>query len=151
MTLCYHTSVGLVKRSELQMRVRCIYFTLIFISALVLITGCGEEDIADPEEKIDEPEDPCISKVPPHTGPLFIITPVPGEIISPTQEFTLHFDLPTTEATVNGISAIGSGYIWVVSLILAPGIRTLTVEWTESNGCIRFQVSGPYTVVADED
>ena len=133
------------------MRVRFVCFVIIFFVS-VLIIGCGEEDITEPEEKIiDEPGDPCISKVPPHTGPLFIITPLPGEIISPTQEFTLHFDLPTTEATVNGLSATGSGYVWVVSLILEPGGRFLTVEWTESNGCIRSQVSGPYTVVADED
>ena len=26
-----------------------------------------------------------------------------------------------------------------------------TVEWAESNGCIGDQVSGPYTVVPDED
>ena len=141
----------MVKKGKLQMRVRCVCLIIIFFIVSVLITGCGEEDITKPEEKIDEPEDPCISKFPPHTGPLFIITPVPGEIISPTQEFMLHFDLPTTEATVNGISATGSGYVWVVSLILAPGMRFLTVEWTESNGCIRSQVSGPYTVVADED
>ena len=113
------------------MRVRCVCLIIIFWGVSVLITGGGEEDIAEPEEKIDEPEDPCISKVPPHTGPLFIITPLPGEIISPTQEFTLHFDLPTTEATVNGISATGSGYVWVVSLILEPGIQSLTVEWTK--------------------
>ena len=122
-----------------------------FFGVSVLITGCDGEDIAEPEEKIDEPEDPCMQEGPPHTGPLFITTPFPGETISSTQEFTFHFDQLTTEATVNGISATGSGYVWVVSLILVPGMQTLTVEWTESNGCIRSQVSGPYTVIADED
>ena len=64
--------------------------------------------------------------------------------------------IATEEVTVNGISATATeageiGRVWVVSLILEPGTRTLTVEWTESNGCIGDQVSGPYTVVADED
>ena len=53
-----------------------------FFGVSVLITGCDGEDIAEPEEKIDEPEDPCIPKVPPHTGPLFITTSIAGEIIS---------------------------------------------------------------------
>ena len=153
MTLCYHTSVDLVNEGELQMRVRSVSFVIIFFSALVLITGCGEEDIAEPEEEIDEPEDPCIPKVPPNTAPPFHITPVAGATISSSQEFTLDFDMAVIEAAVNGISATGSGRIWIVSLILEPGTRDLAiaVEWTESDGCTGRQATGPYTVVADED
>ena len=132
------------------MRVRCICLIVILIGALVLITGCGEEDIMDPEEEIDEPEDPCIQKGPPNTHQ-FSITPAPGGIISPNQEFTLDFDMVVIEVTVNGISATGSGRTWVVSLILEPGTRTLAVEWTEPDGCTGAQASGPHTVVADED
>ena len=55
------------------------------------------------------------------------------------------------EVTVNGISATESGHVWVVSLILELGMRTLTVEWTDSNGCIEAQAVGSYTVVPDED
>ena len=121
MTLCYHTSVDLVNEGELQMRVRFVSFVIIFFSALVLITGCGEEDITVPEEEIDEPEDPCIPKVPPNTAIPFHITPADGTTISLSQEFTLDFDMVVIEVTVNGISATGSGRTWVVSLILEPG------------------------------
>ena len=117
----------------------------------VLITGCGEEDIVEPEEEMAEPEDPCMQEAPPHTGPLFSITPSPGAVISSNQEFTLDFDMVVVEVTVNRISATGSGRMWVVSLILEPGTRDFAVEWTESNGCIGVQAMGPYTVVADED
>ena len=81
-----------------------------------------------------EPEDPCMQEAPPHTGPLFSITPSPGAVISSNQEFTLDFDMVVVEVTVNGISATGSGRMWVVSLILEPGTRDFAVEWTESNG-----------------
>ena len=124
---------------------------LFFFGVSVLITGCGEEDIAEPEEEMAEPEDPCIPKVPPHTGPLFITTPIAGEIISSSQEFTLDFDMVVIEVTVNGISATGSGKMWVVSLILEPGTRNLAVEWTKPDGCTGAQAIGPYTVIADED
>ena len=88
MTLCYHTSVDLVKEGELQMRVRFVCFVIIFFGVLVLITGCGEEDITEPEEEIDEleegmtePEDPCLQQGPPNTGQL-TVTPAPGGVIS---------------------------------------------------------------------
>ena len=156
MTLCYHTGVGLVKGDELQMRVRCVCLIIIFFRVSVLITGCGEEDIAEPEQEIDEPEDPCIPKVLPNTAIPFEVTPALGRTISSSQEFTLIFDMVVVEVTVNGISATttnasGRGKVWVVSLILGPGTRNLAVEWTEPDGCTRAQAMGPYTVVADED
>ena len=158
MTLSYHTSVGLVKEGELQMRIRFVYFVIIFFGISVLITGCGEEDIMDPEEEMAEPEeemvepeDPCIPKVPPNTASPFDITPAPGATISSGQEFTLDFDMVVIEVTVNGISATGSGRTWVVSLILEPGTRDLAIEWTKPDGCTGAQATGPYTVVADED
>ena len=131
-------------------------FIIIFFGALVLITGCGEEDITEFEEETAEPEDPCIPKIPPHTGPLFIITPFPGEIISSSQEFTLDFDMVVIEVTVNGVAATatnasGMGRVWIVSLILEPGQGNLAVEWTKLDGCTGAQAMGPYTVVADED
>ena len=126
-----------------------LLFFLLFQSCL--ITGCGEEDIAEPEEETAEPEDPCIPKVPPNTAFPFDITPAAGATISSSQEFTLDFDMVVIEVTVNGISATGSGRMWVVSLILEPGPRGFAVEWIESNGCIGGQAVGPYTVVADED
>ena len=143
----------MVKKGKLQMQVRCVCLMIIFLGVLVLITGCGEEDITVPEEEIDEPEDPCIPKVPPNTAIPFHITPAAGTTISLSQEFTLDFDMVVIEVTVNGISATGSGRTWVVSLILEPGTRDLAiaVEWTESDGCTGRQATGPYTVVADED
>lgn len=162
MTLCYHTSVDLVKESELQMRVRFVCFVIIFFGALVLITGCGEEDITEPEaemtepkEEIDEPEEPCMREGPPPTF-TFSTTPAPGATISSSQEFTLMFDPVATEVTVNGIAATstnpnGVGRTWVISLILELGTQGFSVEWTESNGCTGTQAVGPYTVVADED
>lgn len=135
------------------MRVRCVCLIIIFFSVSVLITGCGEEDIAEPEEEMVEPEDPCMQKGPPNTAPPFHMIPVAGTTISSSQEFTLDFDMVVIEVTVNGLSATGSGRTWVVSLILEPGTRDLAiaVEWTESDGCTGLQVTGPYTVVADED
>ena len=139
------------------MRVRCVCLIIIFFAVSVLITGCGEEDIVEPEEETvepqetAEPEDPCIPKVPPNTAPPFHITPAAGVTIASGQEFTLDFDMVVIEVTVNGISATGSGRMWVVSLILEPGTRGFAVEWIESNGCIGVQAVGPYTVVADKD
>lgn len=162
MRLCYHIGVGLVKEGKLQMRVRCVCLITVFFGISVLITGCGEEDIMDPEEEMAEPEeemvepeDPCLRKGPPNTGQL-TVEPAPGATISSSQEFTLIFDMVVVEVTVNGISATateagGIGRVWVVSLILEPGTRSLAVEWTESDGCTGAQVMGPYTVVADED
>ena len=162
MTLCYHTSVDLVKKGKLQMRVRCVCLMVIFLGVSVLITGCGEEDITEPEaemtepeEEIDEPEKPCMREGPPNTH-AFSSTPAPGATISSSQEFTLMFDFVATEVTVNGIAATstnssGVGRTWVISLILEPGTRAFNVEWTESNGCTGAQAQGPYTVVADED
>ena len=162
MMLCYHTGVGLVKKGELQMRVRFVCFVIIFFGVSVLITGCGGEDITEPEaemtepeEEIDEPEDPCMREGPPPTF-TFSTTPAPGATISSSQEFTLMFDPVATEVTVNGIAATsanpsGVGRTWIVSLMLEPGTRSFPVEWTESNGCIGAQAVGPYTVVADED
>lgn len=148
------------------MRVRFVCFAIIFFGALVLITGCGEEDITEPEEEmtepeeeIDEPEDPCLQKGPPPASQ-FVIQPAAGAIISSTQEFTLTFDTAfgkITEVTVNGISATDTKAgglfrsVWVVSLILEPGTQGFSVEWTESDGCTGAQAVGPYTVVADED
>ena len=90
----YHTNVAPVKRGELQMRVRFVCFMIIFFGAFVLITGCGEEDITEPETEPEaemvEPEDPCMQKGPPTDR--FTVTPFPGEVISSTQEFTLTFD-----------------------------------------------------------
>ena len=154
--LCYHTSVDLVKEGKLQMRVRCVCLIIIFFGVSVLITGCGEEDITEPEEEIDEPEEPCMQEGPPPPTFAFSITPAPGGIISPNQEFTLTFDFIATAVTVNGISATatnasGIGRTWVVSLILEPGTQALAVEWTKPDGCTGAQVSGPHTVVTDED
>ena len=136
------------------MRVRFVCIMIIFFGASILITGCGEEDITEPEEEIAEPEETVMEKGPPGTA--FTITPAPGAVISSNQEFTLTFDIAVIEVIVNGISATdtkagGFGGVWIVSLILEPGPRSLSVEWTESNGCIGDQASGPYTVVADED
>ena len=105
MTLCYHTSVDSVKKGELQMRVRCVCFIIIFLAVSVLIIGCGEEDIVEPEEETAEPEDPCIPKVPPNTASPFGITPAAGLTISSSQEFTLDFDMVVIEVTVNGVAA----------------------------------------------
>ena len=136
---------------------------IIFLGVSVLITGCGEEDItepeaemAEPEEEIDEPEDPCMQEGPPPAIIPFDITPFPGKIISSSQKFTLVFDMVVVEVTVNGIAATdtkASGFrsVWVVSLILEPGTRSFAVEWTESDGCTGAIAMGPYTVVADED
>jgi hypothetical protein len=129
---------------------------IISFGASVLITGCGEEDITDPEEEMDEPEETVMDKGPPFDGQLSV-TPAPGVIISSSQEFTLAFDIAVMEVIVNGISATdtkagGFGGVWIVSLTLEPGARDLAVEWTEkSNGCVWVQAVGPYTVVADED
>ena len=124
-------------------------FQLIFIDALVRITGCGEEDIAEPEEEMAEPEETVMQKTPPNTGQL-TVTPFPGTVISSNQEFTLDFDMVVVEVTVNGISATGSGRMWVVSMIFEPGTWDFAVEWTESND-FGAQAMGPYTIVADED
>ena len=137
------------------MRVRCVCLIIIFFCLSVLITGCGEEDITVPEEEIDEPEDPCMQKGPPNTGQL-TVTPAAGAIIPSSQEFTLIFDMVVVEVTANGISATdtkagGFNSVWVVSLILEPGTRSFSVEWTEPDGCTGAQAMGPYTVVADED
>ena len=162
MTLSYHTIIGLDKGDKLQMRVRCVCLIIIFFGVSVLITGCGEENItepdeemAEPDEEIDESEAPCMREGPPNTF-AFSSTPAPGATISSSQEFTLMFDFVATEITVNGIAATstnpsGVGRTWVISLILEQGTRDFNVEWTESNGCTGAQVSGPYTVVADED
>ena len=86
------------------MRVRFVRFVIIFFGALVLITGCGEEDITEPEAEIVEPEDPCIQEGPPNTAIPFDITPAPGGIISSSQEFTLIFDMVVVEVTVNEVA-----------------------------------------------
>ena len=138
------------------MRVRFVCFMIISFGASILITGCGEEDITDPDEEMAEPQETVMQKGPPFDGQLSV-TPAPGVIISSSQEFTLAFDIAVIEVTVNGISATdtkagGFGGVWVVSLILEPGTRPLSVEWTEkSNGCIGAEAVGPYTVVAGED
>ena len=62
------------------MRVRFVDFMIMFFGALVLITGCGEEDITVPEEEIDEPEEPCMQKGPP-TDQL-TVAPFPGNVNS---------------------------------------------------------------------
>ncbi len=59
------------------------------------------------------------------------------------------------EVTANGVAATsthasGVSLVWVVSLLLEPGTRTLSVEWTEPDGCPGAQAIGPYTVAADE-
>ena len=140
------------------MRVRFVCFVIIFFGVLVLITGCGEEDITEPEEEMTEPEDPCLQKGPPPASQ-FVVQPATGAIISSTQEFTLTFDTAfgqITEVTVNGISATDTktgglfSSVWVVSLILEPGTQGFSVEWTESDGCTGAQAIGPYTAVADE-
>ena len=134
-----------------------------FFCVSVLITGCGEEDITEPEEEmvelqeeINEPEDPCMQEGPPDGGLPLNITPAPGTTISSSQEFTLMFDPVVTEVIVNGIAATdtkasGVGLVWVVSLILEPGARAIDVEWTKPDGCPGARVFGPYTVVADEE
>lgn len=106
MTLYYHTSVGLVKEGKLQMRVRFVCIAIIFFGVLVLITGCGKEDITEPEaemtepkEEVDEPEDPCLQKGPPNAALPFNITPGPGGMISSSQEFTLDFRMVVVEVT----------------------------------------------------
>ena len=129
MTLCYHTSVDLVKRGELQRRVRFVCIMIISFGASILITGCGEEDITEPEEEMDEPQETVMDKGPPFDGQLSV-TPAPGVIISSSQEFTVTFDIAVIEVTVNGISATdtkagGFGGVWVVSLILELGTRPL--------------------------
>ena len=91
-----------------------------FFGVSALITGCGEEDIMDPEEEIAKTQEVPLEKIP--LGTPFAITPSLGEIITSSQEFTLTFDKLTTEATVNGISATdtkasGFGGVWVVSPI----------------------------------
>ena len=164
MTLCYHTSVDLIKKSKLHMRVRCVCLIIIFFGLSGLITGCGEEDItepeeemAEPEEEIDEPEEPCMQEGPPTDH--LTVTPAQGTVISSTQEFTLTFDTAfgqVIEVTANGISATdtnagGFSSVWVVLLIFEPGTQGFSVEWTLSNGCVESQAVGPYTVVADED
>ncbi len=70
------------------MQVRFVRFVIVFFGALVLITGCGEENITEleaempePEEEIDDPEDPCLQQGPPNTGQL-TVTPAPGGVIS---------------------------------------------------------------------
>ena len=148
------------------MQVRFVCFVIIFFGALVLIAGCSGKDITEPEAEmiepegeIDEPEDPCLKKGPPPASQ-FVVQPAAGATISSTQEFTLDFDTAfgqITKVTVNGVSATDTkagglfSSVWVVSLILEPGTRTLSVEWTESDGCMRSQAVGPYTVAADED
>ena len=136
------------------MRVRFVGFMVIFFGVSVLITGCGGEDITDPDEEMAEPQETVMEKGPPPASQ-FTITPGAGAIISSTQEFTLHFNKVTTEATVNGVAATSTNAsgveVWVVSLILEPGTRSFAVEWTESDGCAWIQAVGPYTVVADED
>ena len=137
------------------MRVRFVCIVIIFFGASILITGCGEEDITEPEEEMDEPQETVMDKGPSFDGRLSV-TPAPGAIISSSQEFTVTFDIAVIEVTVNGISATdtkagGFGGVWVVSLILEPGTRPLSVEWTESNGYVGGQAVGPYTVVAGED
>ena len=138
-------------------------FVIVFFGALVLVTGCGGEDITEPEAEMDEVEegmveleDPCMPEGPPNAALPFNITPAPDGIISSTQEFTLIFDMVVVEVTVNGVAATdtkASGFrsVWVVSLILEPGTRSFAVEWAESDGCTGAQAMGPYTVVADED
>jgi hypothetical protein len=129
---------------------------IISFGASVLITGCGEEDITDPDEEMAEPQETVMEKRPPSTLQ-FTFTPAAGAVISSNQEFTLTFDIAVIEVTVNGIAATdtkagGFGGVWIVSLTLEPGARDLAVEWTEkSNGCVWVQAVGPYTVVADED
>ena len=118
-----------------------------------------EEEMTELEEEMVEPEDPCLQEGPPNAAAPFNIIPAPGATISSSQEFTLDSDMVVIEVTVNGIAATDTKAgglftsVWVVSLILEPGTRdlTLAVEWTKSDGCTGFQVTGPYTVVADED
>ena len=63
------------------MRVRCVCLIVILISGSVLITRCGEEDIAESKEETVEPEETVMEKGPPPGSP-FSITPAPGAIIS---------------------------------------------------------------------
>ena len=77
---------------------------IIFFGASILITGCGEEGITDPEEEMDEPEETVMDKGPPFDDQLSV-TPAPCAIISSSQEFTVTFDIAVIEITVNGISA----------------------------------------------
>ena len=90
----------------------------------------------DPEEEMAEPEDPCLQEGPP-PAILPAVEPVPGTTISSSQEFTLTFDTAfgqVIEVTVNAISATATeagrffDSVWVVSLILEPGTRTLAVK-----------------------
>ena len=63
------------------MRVRCVCLMIIFFSVSVLIIGCGEEDITEPEEEMAEPEETMMQKAPPNTGQL-TVTPAAGATIS---------------------------------------------------------------------
>ena len=133
------------------MGVRFVCFIIIFFGASTLITGCGGENITDPEEEIAETQEIPIGKI--LLGTHFTIAPAPGAIIFSSQEFTLGFDYAVIEVTVDGISATntGAGNVWIVSLILEPGTRSFSVEWASSDGYTGTKAVGPYTVVTDED
>ena len=105
MTLCYHTSVGWVKESKLQMQVRFACF--VFFKSGVHV-GCRY-------------------------------------VFCRGYRSYCQWDISYSHG------ADGIGRVWVISLILVPGTRGFSVEWTESDGCMRSQAVGPYTVVADED
>ena len=66
------------------MRVRSVCFMIMFFGVSVLITGCGEEDIMEPEEEMAEPEDPCLQKGPPNTGQL-TVTPLKRKCKAPRE------------------------------------------------------------------
>ena len=113
---------------------------------IISITGgCGD----DPPEEVTHPSNPRTDDVPPpHTGPLVVVDPPPGEVISPNTQFSLIFENPAVVAvTVNGVGATRAGDHWTVSLTLQEGDgQTLNVGWTNRDGSPGYQAVGPYTV-----
>ena len=127
---------------------------------ICIIGGCGD----DSPEEVTEPSDPTTSggtpprtdDVPPHTGPPFLVDPVPGAApIPPNTQFSLTFVLGAVAVTVNGavavtvngVAATGSGLNWTVSLALQEGdVLTLNVTWTNRDGSYGSWVVGPYTI-----
>ncbi len=124
-----------------------------------IIGGCG----GDSPEEVTDPSDPATSGTtpprdvgPPHTGPPFLVDPVPGAApIPPNTQFSLTFVLGAVAVTVNGavavtvngVAATGSGLNWSVSLALQEGdVLTLNVTWTNRDGSYGSWVVGPYTV-----
>ena len=88
------------------------------ISIVIVFWGCGEDVEEDRLATVKE------------------VIPAEGSEIGSNSEITIKFDQPVTKVTINGISAAGSGTMWMWKVNLKPYSTTLNIEWTNKDGSI---------------